>query len=62
MSVLIWDPIVGGLSKQKRALRQAISIAVNYEEYVELFLNGRGQVTQKSHSSGIWGYRGGEKV
>jgi oligopeptide transport system substrate-binding protein len=55
------DPVVGGLSKQKRALRQAISIAVDYEEYVELFLNGRGQVAQSPIPPGIWGYSGGEK-
>jgi len=38
------DDIVGGYSKKARFLRQAISVAVNYEEYISIFLNGRGVV------------------
>ncbi|HNC41421.1 MAG TPA: ABC transporter substrate-binding protein, partial [Nitrosomonas sp.] len=40
------DPVVGGRTDQEKAaarkLRQAISIAVDYEEYVSIFANGRG--------------------
>ena len=40
------DPVVGGVGKRgreaARKLRQAISIAVDYEEYVSIFANGRG--------------------
>ena len=38
------DPIVGGYSEKAQALRQAISIAINYEEYIQLFMNGRGVI------------------
>ncbi len=36
------DPIVGGLDEQHTKLRQALAIAVNYEDYIAIFLNGRG--------------------
>jgi len=36
------DPVVGGYSVRARKLRQAISIAVDFEEYISIFLNGRG--------------------
>lgn len=32
------DPVVGGNSKRARKLRQAISIAVNYDEFITIFL------------------------
>ncbi|MDP3559425.1 MAG: ABC transporter substrate-binding protein [Legionellaceae bacterium] len=40
------DPIVGGRSPRAQWLRRAISLAVNYEEYIALFLNGRGVPAQ----------------
>lgn len=40
------DPIVGGYSKQARQLRQAISIAVDFNEFINLFLNGRALAAQ----------------
>jgi ABC-type transport system substrate-binding protein len=40
------DPVVGGLDEAKSKLRQAISIAVDYEEYIAIFLNGRGVPAQ----------------
>ncbi|GAB6034212.1 ABC transporter substrate-binding protein [Galenea microaerophila] len=49
------DPVVGGLSEKKRKLRQAISIALNYEEYISIFLNGRGQAAQGPIPPGIMG-------
>ena len=36
------DPIVGGDGERAAKLRQAISIAVDFEEYISIFLNGRG--------------------
>ncbi|MES9963018.1 MAG: ABC transporter substrate-binding protein, partial [Candidatus Sedimenticola sp. 20ELBAFRAG] len=36
------DPVVGGESERSRLLRQALSIAVDFEEYISIFNNGRG--------------------
>jgi oligopeptide transport system substrate-binding protein len=54
------DPVVGGLSERARKLRQAISIAVDYEEYVSIFRNGRGIPAQGPIPPGIFGYRDGK--
>jgi ABC-type transport system substrate-binding protein len=35
------DPVVGGYTPQKRALRQAIGYALNIPGYIELMMNGR---------------------
>ena len=53
------DPVVGGESERARKLRQAISIAVDYEEYISIFLNGRGISAQGPIPPGIFGYREG---
>jgi oligopeptide transport system substrate-binding protein len=56
------DPVVGGLDERTRKLRQAISIAVDYEEYVAIFRNGRGIPAQGPLPPGIFGHvegRGG---
>ncbi|MCB1828375.1 MAG: peptide ABC transporter substrate-binding protein, partial [Coxiellaceae bacterium] len=50
------DPIVGGASERARKLRQAISIAVDYKEYIAIFLNGRGIVAEGPIPPGIFGY------
>lgn len=42
-------------SKNKK-LRQAISIAIDYEEYIQLFLNGRGIAAHGPIPPGIFGY------
>jgi ABC-type transport system substrate-binding protein len=55
------DPVVGGPSERARKLRQAISIAVDYEEYVSIFQNGRGIPAQGPIAPGIFGYRDGEQ-
>ncbi len=55
------DPVVGGRSERARKLRQAISIALNYEEDIAIFLNGRGQPAQGPIPPGIFGFREGEK-
>lgn len=56
------DPVVGhSAGKQGRYLRQAIAIAVDYEEYISIFMNGRGIVAQGPLPPGIYGYTEGEK-
>jgi oligopeptide transport system substrate-binding protein len=50
------DPVVGGLEEPKRKLRQAISIAIDQEEYISIFLNGRGIAAQGVLPPGIFGY------
>lgn len=54
------DPVVGGNSDRTRKLRQAISIALNYEEYISIFLNGRGLVAQGPVPPGIYGHQQGK--
>lgn len=49
------DTVIGGDSETNRALRQAISIGIDYEEYVNIFLNGRGSVAQSPLPPGIFG-------
>ena len=53
------DPVVGGDSEPARKLRQAIAIAVDFEEFVSIFLNGRGIPAQSMLPPGIFGHRGG---
>ncbi len=59
------DPVVGGRNEQQRQsarkLRQAISIAVDYEEYISIFANGRGLPAQSPIAPGIAGYREGKE-
>jgi len=57
------DPVVGGqgdAAQQERArkLRQAISIAIDNEEFISIFANGRGVAGQGPIPPGIFGYRG----
>lgn len=54
------DPVVGGDSERARLLRQAIAIAIDFEEFVSIFRNGRGDVAQSPLPPGIFGYRDGE--
>ncbi len=54
------DPVVGGSSERARKLRQAISIAVDFEEFISIFANGRGVAAQSPIPPGIFGYREGE--
>ncbi len=55
------DSTVGGSSESTRKLRQAISIAVDYEEYISIFMNGRGVPAQGILPEGIYGFAEGEK-
>lgn len=52
------DPVVG--SEQLRKLRQAISIAIDQEEFISIFMNGRGIPAQGPLPPGIFGYLEGE--
>jgi len=54
------DPVVGGLGERATRIRQAISIAVDQEEYISIFQNGRGIAAQSPLPPGIFGYEGGE--
>jgi ABC-type transport system substrate-binding protein len=54
------DPLVGGLLPRSTALRQAISIALDQEEYISIFQNGRGIAAQGPLPPGIFGYESGE--
>ena len=67
------DPVVGGACQpapgsttpscnpdRNRKLRQAISIAVNWEEFISIFYNGRGIAAQSPIPPGIFGYRAGK--
>ena len=49
------DGVVGGDSERARKLRQALAIAVDWEEYISIFLNGRGLVAQDPLAPGIFG-------
>ena len=53
------DPLVGGSSERARKLRQAISIAVDMEEYLSIFANNRGVVAHSPVPPGIFGRREG---
>jgi len=54
------DPVVGGNSERARLLRRAIAIAIDFEEFVSIFRNGRGDVAQSPLPPGIFGYRDGQ--
>jgi len=53
------DDVVGGSAERTRKLRQAIAIAVDWEEYISIFLNGRGKVAHDPLAPGIFGQRTG---
>ncbi len=53
------DPVVGGNSERARKLRQALAIAVDWEEYLSIFANGRGVPSHSPLAPGIFGYRQG---
>ena len=53
------DNVVGGNTEQSRLLRQAISIAIDYDEYISIFANGRGVLAQSPIPPGIFGHQDG---
>ena len=54
------DQVVGGYTERARKLRQAISIAIDQEEFISIFQNGRGIPAQGPIPPGIFGYREGK--
>lgn len=59
------DPLVGDTGTEeerarKRALRQAIAIAYDQEEYISIFQNGRGETAMSPIPPGIFGYQQGQ--
>ncbi len=54
------DPTVGGYTEQAKKLRQALGIAVDFDEFISIFLNGRGIAAQSPLPPGIFGNREGE--
>lgn len=60
------DPLVGGAGadaagrERARLLRQAISVALDTEEYISIFLNGRGIPAMQPIPPGVFGAREGE--
>jgi len=53
------DPTLGGDSTRARKLRQAISIALDAEEFIAIFRNGRGTPASGPIPPGIPGHRKG---
>jgi oligopeptide transport system substrate-binding protein len=53
------DPVVGGASERNRKLRQALSIAIDFDEFISIFLNGRAIPGQGPLPPGIFGFREG---
>ena len=58
------DAVVGGndhkTAERTRKLRQALSIAVDFEEFISIFLNGRAIAAQGPIPPGIFGFREGQ--
>lgn len=60
MGFNLLDPVIGGLTARGTKLRQAISIAIDEEEFISIFQNGRGIAAQSPLPPGIFGYEPGE--
>ena len=54
------DAVVGGDSERARLLRRAIAIAVDFEEMISIFRNGRGVPAHGPIPPEIFGYRSGQ--
>ncbi len=48
--------VVNGLDENKCKLRQAISIVLDYNEYLDIFTNGRGLISPSPIPPGIFGH------
>ncbi len=55
------DPVVGGDSDRARYLRQAIAMTIDYEEYIAIFMNGRGIAANSPIPPGIAGFHSGKQ-
>jgi len=54
------DPVVGGYTEDKRKLRQALQIAFDVEEYLNIFYKGNGITAHNPIPPGISGHLKGE--
>ncbi|MDP0590038.1 MAG: ABC transporter substrate-binding protein [Candidatus Endonucleobacter bathymodioli] len=54
------DPVVGGYSHKQKQLRQAIAIAWNIEDYIDIFQNGSALPYMNPIAPGIAGHLEGE--
>ena len=54
------DPVGGGLAEQPTKLRQALSMAIDQEEFISIFMNGRGIAATSPLPPGIFGHLEGE--
>ena len=58
------DSVVGGAdpktAERGKKLRQAVSMAIDFDEFISIFLNGRGIPGQGPIPPGIFGFRDGE--
>lgn len=54
------DGLVGGLGNAGRKLRQAISIGIDQEEFISIFMNGRGIPAMSPLAPGIFGFEEGQ--
>lgn len=54
------DPVIGGTGERARKLRRAISIAIDQEEMISIFRNGRGVAAQGPIPPGIFGHVEGQ--
>lgn len=55
------DDVIGGYSERARLLRRAISIAVDYDEFIAIFQNGRGVPAHGPIPPGIFGFEEGKQ-
>lgn len=55
------DPVVGGYSEKQKKLRKALSIVFDTHEYINIFLNGTGEIARSPIPEGIFGHRKTEK-
>ncbi len=50
------DPVIGGYTPQKRKLRQAISLSLDAQAFLDLFSQGNGKLAQSLIPPGLFGY------
>jgi len=55
------DSVVGGRSEEAAKLRRAISIALDQEEFISIFMNGRGLPAMHPLPPGIFGFEEGRE-
>ncbi|MEE9613392.1 MAG: ABC transporter substrate-binding protein [Thermodesulfobacteriota bacterium] len=55
------DDTVGGYTPERKKLRRAISIALDWEEFIEIFSNGRGIAAMSPLPPGIFGHLKGKE-